>query len=179
MVWSWPAEDHLTGTFVNEKYAIWRQKGIYTHLPIRYPNSREGAKDCLCAFNEISPILPEDDPSTVLRKLGPPLNYIESRKQIYLSEYLRLVRKVPKYQELKELKELKERLNRGENLLIIEVDGPHQESLPYYQKTYGVKEDFIQNHSMLATKENLEIMLNDPKHPFGHGYCLAVALQNL
>ena len=29
---------------------------------------------------------------------------------------------------------------------------------------------------MLITPENLNIMLNDPKHPYGHGYCLAKAL---
>lgn len=29
---------------------------------------------------------------------------------------------------------------------------------------------------MLITKENISIMLNDTKHPFGHGYCLAMAL---
>ncbi|AEX61932.1 hypothetical protein c7_R1070 [Megavirus courdo7] len=31
---------------------------------------------------------------------------------------------------------------------------------------------------MLVTDENLAIMLHDPKHPFGHGYCLAMALTN-
>ena len=45
-----------------------------------------------------------------------------------------------------------------------------------YKQKYGVGNDFIQNDTMLITKDNIEIMLNDTKHPFGHGYCLAMAL---
>ena len=71
---------------------------------------------------------------------------------------------------------LKNRLINGENLLIIEVDGPHQESLDYYKEKYEVGDDFIQKNTMLANDENINIMLNDTKHPFGHGYCLAMTL---
>jgi hypothetical protein len=178
IIWQWPSEEHIVKTIdgrsiVSEKYAIWRQKGLYVNKPVRYPNGKQGTKDCVCAFKEISPILPSDTPSQVLYKLSPPLNYIESRKQIYAQEYFRLVRQESKYQELNE------RLTNGENLLIIEVDGPHQESLEYYRNTYGVDTDFINKNTMLATKENLKIMLNDQKHPFGHAYCLAISLQNL
>lgn len=101
------------------------------------------------------------------------LNYIEGRKEIYVPIYCELVKKQDKFYELKE------RLDSGENLLIIEVDGPHQESLDYYKEKYGVDDDFIENHSMEALDENLTIMLNDEKHPFGHGYCLAMALLDL
>ena len=68
------------------------------------------------------------------------------------------------------------KLKAGANLLIIEVDGPHQESLPYYMEKYGAPINFIENGTMLATRENLNIMLEDEKHPYGHGYCLAIAL---
>ena len=67
-------------------------------------------------------------------------------------------------------------LKEGKNLLILEVDGPHQESLPYYQATYHVNDKFIENHTMLATTDNLNIMLNDTKHSYGHGYVLASCL---
>lgn len=70
-------------------------------------------------------------------------------------------------------------LKDGKNLLIVEVDGPHGESLDYYKKKYKVDDNFIEDDTILATKENLKIMLNDTKHAFGHGYCLAVALLNL
>lgn len=39
--------------------------------------------------------------------------------------------------------------------------------------------DFIIDNTMVATLENLIIMLNDEKYPFGHGYCLASALMNI
>jgi hypothetical protein len=65
---------------------------------------------------------------------------------------------------------------KGENLLIIEVDGPHEEDLEYYMKKYDVKKDFIENNTMLVNEENIKVMLNDGKHPYGHGYCLACEL---
>jgi hypothetical protein len=37
---------------------------------------------------------------------------------------------------------------------------------------YNVEEDFIDNHSVEITKENMKILVNDKLHPFGHGYCL-------
>jgi hypothetical protein len=98
------------------------------------------------------------------------LDYVESRKKIYVKEYCRLVKKHPKF------KELKKRLEKGENLLITEVDGPHQESLDYYKEKYGVDDNFIQDDTIIVSENNINIMLNDPKHPFGHGYCLAMAL---
>ena len=61
----------------------------------------------------------------------------------------------------------------GENLLIIEVDGPHQESLEYYKETYGVGDDFIIDNTIIANQENLDLMINDTKHAYGHGYVLA------
>ena len=72
--------------------------------------------------------------------------------------------------------ELYQRLQNGENLLILEVDGPHQESLEYYKTTYEVDDNFIEQDSVQATETNLAILLNEVKHPFGHGYCLAWAL---
>jgi len=32
---------------------------------------------------------------------------------------------------------------------------------------------------MLTTEYHLNVMLNDTKHPFGHGYCLASALLDI
>lgn len=101
------------------------------------------------------------------------IGYIESRKHIYLPLYCKLVRQEEQF------KELKNRLNKGENLLIIEVDGPHQESMNYYQEQYNVDNYFIENNTMLITPKNIDIMLNDIKHPFGHGYCLGMALLDL
>lgn len=102
-----------------------------------------------------------------------PLDYITARKQIYYPRYRDSVQQHPVF------KKLQQRLNRGEHLLIIEVDGPHEDDLAYYMKRYGVDNDFITNNTMVATPENLTIMLHDPTHPFGHGYCLAACLLNI
>ena len=106
----------------------------------------------------------EEDPGDLL-----PL--AEARRDIYMYEYCRLVKRQPQFVELRE------RLRKGENLLIIEIDGPHEESLPYYQEKYGVGNDFIQQRTILASYQNLNLMLYDECHSFGHGYCLAVALR--
>lgn len=156
VIWKYPQETHIDHNTKepNDKYWKWRQKGMENKYPVRYPvgKSRHRAL-CICAIDDN----------------GNRLDYIQARKQIYLKEYTEAVRKE------KDFKILRERLYKGENLLIIEVDGPHQESLEYYKNKYGVDDDFITNNTIDVTYKNM-IMLNDPKHAFGHGYCLAMVL---
>lgn len=157
-IYSWSEEkikQNLTNDFYN-----WRRKGMENNEPVRYPVGFNNKGDCICAFSE------NEDESINYK----PLDYISARKIIYLPIYIKYVKQKSQF------KELKQKLKDGKNLLIIEVDGPHQESLEYYKNLYNVKDDFIQNNTILATKENLDIMLNDTKHNFGHGYCLALAL---
>jgi hypothetical protein len=161
VVWSWPAETHLDNNQEpTESYWRWRIQGKNTKDPVRNPVGWNHMKNCAFALEKDEPI----------SESNPRLDYIEARKKIYLPIYVRAVTKEPKFHQLKD------RLLNGENLLIIEVDGPHQESLNYYKEKYHVTDDFIQNHSVEVTNNNLAILLNDPKHPFGHGYCLGWAL---
>lgn len=164
IVWDWPAETHIDaeGNFTNEFWR-WKLTGENNSQPVRNPVGWKHLKECLFALEKDEPI----------SETNPKLDYIEARKKIYVPLYINAVRNHPLFLELKE------RLARGENLLIVEVDGPHQESLSYYQQKYGVGDDFIQEHSMPATEHNLAYMLHDPKHPFGHGYCLAWALMSI
>jgi len=166
VIWDHPAETHFIRDPKNPddgeltpEYFRWRKKGFEAKNAIRYPVGYHHRTKCLCALKE--------------DQFDQALNYVESRKQIYLPLYCSMVRQKEQFIELKK------RLDQGENLLIIEVDGPHQESLPYYQDKYSVNDNFIDQHSVLATQENLNILLNDEKHPFGHGYCLAMALLDL
>ncbi len=99
------------------------------------------------------------------------LSYIEARKEIYLPIYVELARKQPKFEKLRKM------LEKGQNLMIVEIDGPHQESLEYYRETYSVGDDWIEEDSIEASERNMDIMLSDGKHAFGHGYCLAMALK--
>jgi hypothetical protein len=155
IIWSHPEETHVSEGLPNEKYWKWREKGFKSEYPIRYPVGNGNHKSkCIC-------ILADDG-----RRLG----IEEGRKEVYLKIYSELVKKQPKFADLKK------RVMEGENLLIIEPDGPHQESLDYYKTTYGVEDSFIDRDTMLATLKNIKIMLKDPKHSFGHGYCLAMAL---
>jgi hypothetical protein len=176
IIWDWPEEIHISfrpkdekiflselnleTEEVNEKYWHWRNEGIKAKYAIRYPVGRENMNTCIYALNKIS----ENPPK--YKKL----DYIEARKKIYVKVYKDLVQNHPTFLKLKEW------LNKGINLLIIEIDGPHEESLEYYKNKYGVSDNFIQNDTILATKNNLDIMLNDDKHSYGHGYVLASAL---
>ncbi len=158
ITWNHPEEIHIENDKVNEKYWSWREKGTNNKYYIRYPvgfNYRHNVEYVLWKNNDGN---------------YEKLDYVQSRKKIYVSEYCRLVRKQQKF------KELQDRLKKGENLLIIEVDACHNESMEYYKEKYNVQDDFIVNDTMLVTENNIKILLNDTKHPFGHCMCLAMAL---
>lgn len=158
--WDHPAETHIDSSGnLTPEYWNWRAKGMYNPFYVRYPPGCENMNKCQYALHQ-------DENGYIIG----PLDYIQSRKQIYLPIYCKLVKKESQFIELKK------RLQDGENLLIIEVDGPHQESLDYYKSKYDVDDNFIENSTMLVNRKNIQIMLNDEKHAFGHGYCLAMAL---
>jgi hypothetical protein len=46
-------------------------------------------------------------------------------------------------------------------------------------QTCGAGADFIIHDTIAARADDLRLLLNDPKHPFGHGYCLAAALADI
>lgn len=155
IIWSHPEETHVTDGVPNEKYWAWREKGFRCEYPVRYPVGNGVHKSrCIC----------------VLSDEGERLGIEDGRKKVYLKIYAELVKKQPKFLELQQ------RVMNGENLLIIEPDGPHQESLEYYKREYNVDDSFIEQDTMLVTMKSVKIMLKDTKHSFGHGYCLAMAL---
>lgn len=156
VIWKYPKEKHMINDEIQPAYWQWREKGMNNPYAVRYPVGFGNMSKCL--FSII-----DEDPETRL-------DYIEARKEIYVPVYCKLVKEQDRFWELKKM------LDDGHKLLIIEVDGPHQESLDYYKETYGVDDSFIEDDTILATEENLCIMLNDKKHSFGHGYCLALAL---
>ena len=161
VIWSHPGETHVDNKGNRtQKYYQWRKKLQTNSYAIRYPlgwtNGKANNYKCLYAYRDDHP--------------DEKLDYIQTRKLIYIPLYSEMVQKEEQFLELKE------RLEKGENLLIIEVDGPHQEDLSYYKDKYKVDDSFIENNTVLVTQENIKIMLNDPKHPYGHGYVLATTL---
>jgi hypothetical protein len=161
VIWQHGKENHVKDGKLTQEYYDWRKKGMECKYAIRYPVGFTHRHKCKYA-------LAYNDNGTI-NELNQ-LDYVESRKKIYVPEYCRLVKKEKKF------KELQDRLKNGENLLVIEVDGPHQESLDYYKQKYNMDNDFIQDNTMIANEKNISIMLNDNKHAFGHGYCLTMAL---
>lgn len=155
--WQHPAEAHIDADGnPTEAYWAWRQKGFACRDPVRFPVGRELRKDCLGA------IVSEDNPEF--------LGYVDSRKQVYVPRITAAERKSPIFRALKR------RLDAGENLLIVDIDGPHKAAMKWLAR-YGVGQDFIDSQdTMEATEENLRILLGDEKHPFGHGFCIAAAL---
>ena len=165
IIWDHPEETHFENDKLAQEYWAWRKKGMENPDHVRYPVGYRDRGACLFAIQE-EPELEDQEDVPQNKRLG----YIDARKQIYVPVFCDLVKTKEKFLELRQ------RLDDGENLLIIEVDGPHQESLEYYKETYGVPDDFIEQNTVVIDEFNISILLNDEKHPFGHGYCLAMAL---
>ena len=152
-IWKHSKEKHIENGELTSNYFKWREKGMKCQEPLRYPVGKNYASKCKFAL-----------------QYDKKLNYIQSRKEIYLKKYCELAKKIPLFDYLKK------QLKAKKNLLILDFDGPHQNSLAYYKEKYNVDDNFISNHAMEINQKNINIMINDPKHPFGHGYCLALAL---
>lgn len=153
IIWQQEEEVHIIDNQPTSAYWNWRNRLAKNPDAVRYPCGFHHRSKCVGAIHN-----------------GQIYDYLTGRVEIYAKEYIRLVRQTETYRNLLS------RLRQGENLLIIESDGPHQESLEKYKQTYGVGDDFIQNQTALMNRRSLEIFLNDSHHAFGHGYCLAWAL---
>ena len=176
IIWEHPKETHvdLDGN-LTEEFWEWRNKGLKNEYPVRYPVSikyRASCMGCLPSHDEKGTSYEEMNTKELL-------NYVDSRKQIYLPLYVDLVKKTDTFKKLKTL------LDKGKNLLILEVDGPRHRSMQHYKDTYGVSDDFIevkegeQEGTILCTQENMNLLINDTQERFGHGYCLAMALLDI
>lgn len=164
VIWEHGHETHYENGLVTEAYWKWREKGMACEYPVRYPvgKSVHNRGKCICSLAE-----------TKEKGIYEILDYIDSRKKLYIPEYIRLVKDKPQFLELKQ------RLKAGENLLIIEVDLVQDSMLPFYREKYGVEDDWIKNGSLLVNKENLEILVNEPKYRCGHGIALSMALSGI
>ena len=133
-------------------YFRWRNSLWECANPIRYPNTinrRKNTQFALC-----------------IDKFGNEhiLDYIQTRKQIYVNEYIRLIKKLPEYTLLLN------RLKSGKNIMICEMDVPAKNKKGYY----GI--DCDENNICNMSIEKLELLLNDTSEAFGHGLCLAYSL---
>lgn len=151
IIWNHRKEYHIDGDGnITPEYLEWRKKGMENKYPVKFPYAYE------------------DNPAAMIID-GEVMHEIEGRKK-YLELYSSLVKDEDRYWKLVR------KLEDGKNLLINEYEGPHQESLNHYIRKYEVGEDFISKKSVEINEENARILLNDTKHPFGYGYCLALTL---
>ena len=84
---------------------------------------------------------------------GEKMDYITARRKVYLPEYLALIQGQGTAQIWRA------RADQGETIVIYDFDGPRQS-----------------DHSPIClevSREMLRERLNDPTHPFGHGYIVA------
>lgn len=162
VIWDHPTEQHVdvSGNLLPAWFA-WNKKLFENEFPVRYPVGINARHTCLGVYDKKYCKTPN-----VEHLLGK----VELRIKVYCENYCAAVRKCEKFAKLQSM------LSKGQNLLIIEVDGPHQEDIDYYKQEYKVEDDFIERDTMLVNEKNIQIMLNDTKYSYGHGYCLAVAL---
>ncbi len=124
---------------INEElYLRWKNSLWCCEHPIRYPNGKN-----------------VPDFALLIKKDGNKshADYITLRKEVYVNEYIRLIKNTDEYKELLDMHK------RGENLLIAEIDVPLEDNC-------------------LMTLEKLDELMNDTTRSFGHGLCLAYALLN-
>ena len=170
---------YLDQSKITPDYWKWRAKGINHKHPVRYPNGYGGKEKCICAlWSAKNNILAElDDIEDEYAEMEQ-LDYIEARKRIYVPLYIKLAK------QNAEFAELRKKLENGENLQILDVDGPDDTiyekngkiPAPYDTMTQGIHGVTSEVGSIEITEENIKLLLNDPTQPFGHGYCLAVTL---
>jgi len=135
-----------------ELYLDWRNKLWNCKYPIRYPNGIENRGKVLF--------------SLCINKDGTEkrMDYITARREIYMKEYMRLVKKIDEYQILLN------NLMIGKNLLICEIDVPAKGKKGEYGKDCDVV------NTCPISLEKLDKLLNDTTSAFGHGLCLAYSL---
>lgn len=167
VIWDHVAERHVDkredGSLKNRpnrNYWRWRRKLSNCEYPVRYPvgESKQVRRSVLYFLK---------------KKNGKKMDYIEARKKIYFSVYKKAVKLVPLYNSLIT------RLDRGEKLLLIEIDGPRIERLPYYKEKFGVPDNWIEDNTILITQQVIDILVQDVEASFGHTYCLAMCLMNI
>lgn len=135
-----------------ELYLRWRDSLWDCPNPIRYPNKRNLRKNtrysiCIDANGNVNTY-----------------DYISARKEIYVKEYIRLIK------HTKEYAILLDKVKKGQNIMICEIDVPKNGKKSEYGK------DCDANDACDMTIEKLEKLMNDPSEAFGHGLCLAYSL---
>jgi hypothetical protein len=138
---AYDAADPLSfdGVVILPKFLVWRSKGWHHDKPVRRPNGtvKKGGVPLFSKWGEMR------------------LDYVGARKAIYIPIYQQAARRTAEY------KRLLRSLQDGQDVLLIDVDGPCVRTYP---------------HGVESTQASLCTALHDTRRPFGHGYACAMAL---
>lgn len=153
IIWTHPSEIHIVDEdTVTREYWSWRRKGMDNEWAVRYPNGFEARRNAVASLWIVDGQLRW-------------LDYIAARKHIYCGEYARLAPQTVHFRQLLGL------LVEGENLQIVEVDGPDP------SLTYGPYASISpESPGMLMDEAKCKFLLNDPQKSFGHGFVIASLL---
>lgn len=158
-----------------DEYWEWRQTGMEHDKPIRYPNGFKGKADCICVLWPASGALDDaTNPHAPMLQLG----YVDSRKKVYVGLYAMMAKKNAEFAQLRKM------LEEGQNLQILDVDGPDIDratkngvvKAPYDQIPSGVHGETSGVGSIEINEANIRALIEDTDQPFGHGYVLAALL---
>lgn len=143
----------INGNDINrDLYFRWRNDLWACQNPIRYPNKIHRRKNTKFALGI-------DQFGNETR-----MDYITTRKEIYVKEYIRLIKTLPEYTKLLD------KLRNNKKIMICEMDVPAKGKRGHYG------EDCDDNNVCEMSIEKLDTLLNDTNEAFGHGLCLAYSL---
>ncbi len=150
MVWDHPAETRFTGDAsrittmrqsellpnITDEYWAWRANGFANNQPVRYPlgGGKSGNAKCIGCLIMMKSADGEHrggrgQGQRRRRYEWKVLDYITSRKALYVPLYCKLIRAHPKFHELRALA-----AKLGDKITIVDVDGPDQTQLDYYKR---------------------------------------------
>lgn len=151
--WRWPSEVHVEGAdkLPNSAWLQWHNALISHEEAVRHPNGRNIP---LYAWWQKQK-----------------LNVIEARKEIYIPYLQKLYRAHPVYKRLLQL------VARGQNIIILEPDGPTHQLYPDGMPVTLVDLYRLQNVIKMSEFPGGHKHSNPNKYiPYGHGYVIALTL---
>lgn len=173
--WQHEKETHIDPILKipTEKYWAWRKKGMANPFSVSYPNGYNSSNFNSGFLVEAKPS--DDDIFCVDMTTQPPIPYrrisaLEERKVLFCPLYTRLCTKHPKFIELMN------HVNLGRNIIIADCDGP---LFSWFANTPLCDLFTIENCMLIDKKETIQFLLNDTRHPFGHGYAIAALLNDM
>jgi hypothetical protein len=161
-IWTHPAEAHFHNGHLTNDYWNWRDKGMnYTH-PIENPFSNKHTEGYIGTYHTPLFVIDTRNGKKSI------YNEVEARKAFYLPSYLKTVVQSQKFNELKNS------IKSGERLLLIDYHNPGPMNEVFYNEILG--KNILTNGTVEVTKQNLDVLFNDPLHPISYTAYLAIAL---